>query len=220
MGMERFWYAREPGQRTWAGRRELWEAPVENGGHVACGSEVASAGGCQQVADRVLSSFGREGEQVGSKSWPAGFNGEPGNVLVGLIGLCDGLGSDELSGCHVKAVGVALDRLEKPGRWIVELAQHGAGRDRRFVASKDLLQPLGRRTRGDGVGTDEGVGVAVADHLQVKVVGVPAAGEHGVQLLPGFPPGQQAVHRVGGDTLGWNGWSWHNPDQSTRAHSR
>jgi len=91
-------------------------------------------------------------------SRPAGFNGEPGNVLVGLIGLCDGLGSDKLSGCHVKAVGVALDRLEKPGRWIVELAQHGAGRDRRFVASKDLLQPLGRRTRGDGVGTDEGVG--------------------------------------------------------------
>jgi hypothetical protein len=34
------------------------------------------------------------------------------------------------------------------------------------------------------------------------VIGVPAAGEHGVQLLPGFLPGQQAVHRVGGDALG------------------
>jgi transposase-like protein len=31
---------------------------------------------------------------------------------------------------------------------------------------------------------------------------VPAAGEHGVQLLPGFLPGQQAVHGVGGDALG------------------
>src|SRR5215210_2372922 len=44
--------------------------------------------------------------------------------------------------------------------------------------------------------------VAVADNLEVEVVGVPAAGEHGVQLLAGFLPGQQAVHGVGGDTLG------------------
>ena len=46
------------------------------------------------------------------------------------------------------------------------------------------------------------MGVAVADDLEVEVVGVPAAGEHGVQLLPGFLPGQQAVHGVGGDALG------------------
>src|SRR4029450_4984913 len=48
--------------------------------------------------------------------------------------------------------------------------------------------------------------VAVADHLKVDVVGVPAAGEHGVQLLPGLLPGQQAVHGVGRDPLrGMNG---------------
>ena len=45
----------------------------------------------------------------------------------------------------MEAVGVALDRLEKPGRWVVELAQHGAGGDRRFIADEDLLQRLGRR---------------------------------------------------------------------------
>ena len=44
--------------------------------------------------------------------------------------------------------------------------------------------------------------VAVADDLEVEVVGLPAAGEHGVQLLPGFLPGHQAVHGVGGDALG------------------
>ena len=44
--------------------------------------------------------------------------------------------------------------------------------------------------------------VAVADDLEVEVVGVPAAGEHRVQLLPGLLPGQQAVHGVGGDALG------------------
>ena len=147
MGMQRCWNAREPGQRTWVGRRERWEAPVEDGGHVACGFEVASAGGCQQVAEWVLSGFGREGEQVGSQGWPGGFSGESGEVLVGLVELCDGLGSDELFGCDVEAVGVALDRLEEPGRWVVELAQQGAGGDGRFIAGEDLLQRLGRRAR-------------------------------------------------------------------------
>jgi hypothetical protein len=46
------------------------------------------------------------------------------------------------------------------------------------------------------------VGVAVADDLEVEVVGAPAAGEHGVQLLAGLLAGQQAVHGVGGDALG------------------
>ena len=84
---------------------------------------------------------------MGSQGWPGGFGGESGDVLVGLVELCDGLGSDELFGGDVEAVGVALDRLEKPGRWVVELAQHGAGGDGRFVAGEDLLQRLGRRAR-------------------------------------------------------------------------
>jgi hypothetical protein len=37
--------------------------------------------------------------------------------------------------------------------------------------------------------------------LEVEVVGVPAAGEHGVQLLSGLLTGHQAVHGVGGDAL-------------------
>ena len=65
--------------------------------------------------------------------------------MVGLVELCDGLGSEELFGCDVEAVGVALHRLEKPGRWIVELAEQGAGREGRFIAGEDLLQCLGRR---------------------------------------------------------------------------
>ncbi|MFZ1117830.1 MAG: hypothetical protein WAN44_18605, partial [Propionibacteriaceae bacterium] len=46
------------------------------------------------------------------------------------------------------------------------------------------------------------MGVAVADDLEVEVVGVPAAGEHGVQLLSGFLPRDLTVHGVGGDALG------------------
>ncbi|HTF40316.1 MAG TPA: hypothetical protein VK754_06960, partial [Propionibacteriaceae bacterium] len=133
-------------------------------------SEVASACCFQQVTDRVLLGFGRDGEQVGSEGWPGGFGSESVNVLVGLVELCDGLGSDELLGCDVEAVGVALDRLEQPGRWVVELAQQGAGGDRRFIAGEDLLQRLGRSWGCDGFGPDHSVRVAVADDLEVEVV--------------------------------------------------
>jgi hypothetical protein len=54
MVMQRFWYAWEPGQRTWVEKRERWEAPVEDGGHVAGTAEVSSGGGCLQVAERVF----------------------------------------------------------------------------------------------------------------------------------------------------------------------
>jgi hypothetical protein len=101
MATERFWNAREPRQRTWVDRRQLWEAPVEDGGHVACGSEVASGGRCQQVAEWVLTGFGREVEQVCPQGRPGGFSGESGELLIGLVELCDGLGSDELLGCDV-----------------------------------------------------------------------------------------------------------------------
>jgi hypothetical protein len=60
--MQPCWNAWKPGQRPWVGRCELWEAPVEDGGHVAGGSEVASAGGCQQVAEWVLLGFGGQRE--------------------------------------------------------------------------------------------------------------------------------------------------------------
>ena len=124
--MQRFWNAREPGQRTSVRRRELWEAPVKDGRHVACGFEVASAGSRKHVSEWVPSRFGRQVEEVRSQGWPGGFS-EPWDELVGLVELCDGLRCEELFGCDVEAVGVALDRLEEPVRWIVELAQHPAG---------------------------------------------------------------------------------------------
>ena len=115
IGVEPWWNARQPGQRTRVGGRERGEAPVEDGRRIACGSNIASAGSCQQVAKRVFTSFGRKGDQMSSEGGPGGFTGESGDVLVGLVELCDGLGSEELFGCHVQPVGVALDRLEKAG---------------------------------------------------------------------------------------------------------
>ena len=60
--MERLRNAREPGQRTWVSRRERCKPPVEDGRQVARRSEVASAGGCQQVAEWMLTGFGRDGK--------------------------------------------------------------------------------------------------------------------------------------------------------------
>jgi hypothetical protein len=96
MGLERWWNVWQPGQRAWVGRRQRCKPPVEGGGHVLCGSEVASAGGGQQVAEGVFTSFGREVEQVCPQGRPGGFSGEPGDALVGLVELRDGLGSEEL----------------------------------------------------------------------------------------------------------------------------
>ena len=45
--------------------------------------------------------------------------------------------------------------------------------------------------------------VPVADHRNVDVVGGAAAAHHGVELLPGFLTGHDAVHGVRGDTLGF-----------------
>ena len=41
-GPASWWNAGSQGSGPWVGRRELCEAPVEDGGHVACGVEVAS----------------------------------------------------------------------------------------------------------------------------------------------------------------------------------
>jgi len=48
---------------------------------------------------------------------------------------------------------------------------------------------------------DEAVRVAVANDLEIEMIGMPATGEHRVQLLPRLLPGQHAMHSVGGDAL-------------------
>ena len=125
--MKGWWNARQPGQRTWVGRRERCEAPVQHGRHIISGSKVASAGGYQQVAERMFTGFGREGEQVGSEAGPGGISGESGNVLVGLVELCDRLGSEELFGCHMKAVGVTPDGRTQPGSRVAPFFQQSGG---------------------------------------------------------------------------------------------
>jgi hypothetical protein len=59
MIMKRLRYAGKPRQRSRVGRCGLWEAPVQHGGHVLCGVEFSSSGGCVQVDERVLIGLSR-----------------------------------------------------------------------------------------------------------------------------------------------------------------
>ena len=91
--------------------------------------------------------LGSQGSGPGSVGVSAVRRQSSATVVVGLVELCDGLGFDEMFGRHMEAVGVALDRLKEPGRWVVELPEHGAGGERRFIAGEDLVQRLGRCAR-------------------------------------------------------------------------
>ena len=114
---------------------------------------------------------------------PVGSSDQAGDVSVDVVEVSDGLRSDGLFGGEVEGVGVALDRVEEPDGGVIKFTQLGGGRGGGVVAGEDLLQGLGRRVGRTGFGANEAVGVAVADGLEVEVVGVPAAGEHGVELL-------------------------------------
>ena len=87
----------------------------------------STGGGCLQVAERVFTGLHRQIEEVGSQGWPGGFRGESGEVVVNLVELCDGLPAEELFGCDVEAVGVALDGVEEPGSRVGLFSQEGGG---------------------------------------------------------------------------------------------
>ena len=179
------------------------EAPVEDGGHVSGGAEVPAECGLVEVHQGMVAGFGGEGDQVGAQGRPGRLVGDAGHELVGAaVERIHDAGSDELFGGDVQPVGVALHRLMQPDRGVAELPELGGGGGGGVVAGQDLFEQFGGGAGCDGFGSDDGVRVAVADDLQVQVIGGPSAGEHGVQLLPGFLPGDQAVHGVGGDALG------------------
>jgi hypothetical protein len=128
MLMKRFRYAGKPRQRSWVSRCGLWEAPVEYGGHVFCGVEFSSGGGSLEVEEWVFTGFSRQREEVCSEGRPRRLAGEFGDDLVGSgVKHVNDLGSEELLGRDMEAVGVALNGLEQPGRRVAEFSQHGAG---------------------------------------------------------------------------------------------
>jgi hypothetical protein len=142
----------------------------------------------------MLTGFSRQREQVCSERRPR-------RLSLAVEHLND-LRSNQLLGRDMEPVCVALYGVEQSGSRVAQLAQQCGGRagvsSRASVCRSSSVGVRG----GDAVGSDEGVWVAVADDLQVEVVGGPAAGEHGVELLARLLVGEQAVHGVGDDALG------------------
>jgi len=123
MIMKLSWNAGKPGKRPRVSGYGFWEAPVQYGGHVCRGVEFATGGRCVQVEEWVLTRFGRQGEQVCPQGRPRWLVGEFGDDLVGpAVEHLYGLGSDELLGGQMNAVGVALDGVTQPGRRVASFS--------------------------------------------------------------------------------------------------
>ena len=81
-----------------------------------------------EVEEWVLTGFSRQGEQVCSEGRPRRLARKLRNDLVRqAVERVDDLGSDELLSRHFERVGVALDRIMKPGGWVAEFSQQCAG---------------------------------------------------------------------------------------------
>jgi hypothetical protein len=102
-----------------------------------------------EVEEWMLTGFGRQREQACSEGWPRRLVREFRDDVVGLaVERVNDLWSDELLGCHLEAVGVALDGVEQLRGWVAEPAEECCGRGRGVVAGQDLFQQLGRGCGG------------------------------------------------------------------------
>ena len=150
----------------------------------AGGVEFSSDGRCLQVKEWVLTGFSRQREQVCSERRPRRLAGEFGDDLVGLaVERLNDLGANQLLGRHMEPFGVALNGLESRAAGSLSprssvVAEVGVSSRARICCSS-----LGRGAGCDGFGSNDGVRVALADDLQVKMVGRSSAGKHRVQLL-------------------------------------
>ena len=195
--------AGQPRQRSLAGVAVagVVEPPVQDGGPVVGGVEFPAAGGCRELGDRVGAVRGEQ-QQMGAEGGPGRLVDQAGHNLLGRdVQRLDDFASGQVFGGHLEGVDVVAGGVCEPDGRVVLVALQGGGGPGRVVAGQDLLEQLGRGGRVDRLGPDEAVRVAVPDDLQVEVVGDPAPGQHGVQLLPGLLTGDQTVHGVGGDPL-------------------
>ena len=174
--------AGEPRQRT--GHVGLGESVVEDGGPVGGGVDLPHRDRGGEALDRVVA-VGVQQQQVAAQRGPRRFVGQAGGDLLGRgVEAFDELGAGEVVGGDVQGVVVAGGGLAEPQGGIVLIGLLGGGGAGGTVAGQDRFKAVGRGSRVDEFGPDHAVRVAVADDLQVEVVGVPAAGRHRVQLLP------------------------------------
>ena len=178
------------------------QPPVQHRGAIAGGVEFPVARRLPQLGDRI-GPTGTQQHQVGAQSRPGRLVSEAGQQLLDRHVHRGGHGAaDDVLGGDVEAVEVALGGVTEPNPWVGFLADHAGRGLLGVVARQHRLQDVGGGERPDQGGVDHRVRVAVADHLEVDVVGLRTAGHHRVQLLARLGAGGQAVHGVRGDALG------------------
>ena len=150
------------------------------------------AAGSGEALDRVVA-VGVQAAAGGRAGWarPVRWSGRRRVARRASSSAFDELRRRRGRGGGVQGVVVAGGGLAEP-RWRGR-ADRGvrwwrSGRRRRGPGS---VRGCRWRCWGGWFGPDHRVRVAVADDVQVEVVGVPAAGRHRVQLLPGLVAGQR-----------------------------
>ena len=188
----------QPGQRSAAGAAEpgAVESPVQDGGGVAGVVQPAPGGRDAQGLAGVVAGGGEQ-QQVRPQRGPRrGLRDSPDDVARRGFDRPHRGGADDVLGCDVQGVEVAGGGLAQLHCGVGLLALQGGGGGGGVVAGEDGLQLVDGGERADDLGSDDAVRVAVADDLEVDVIGQPAAAEHRVQLLAGLLAGGEAVHGV------------------------
>jgi hypothetical protein len=178
MIMKRLRNAGKPRLRSRVGR---WDSGRRQSSTAAISPRSDGRGRRRQSAGGGVGAPGlsRQREQACSEGRPGGLARDFRDDLVGLpVERVNDLKSDELLGCHLEPVGVALDGVERPRGWVGELAQGGGG-----GGGSPRARIRSSSSGGAGVTVSGWMTVCASpspDHLQVEVVGRSSAGEHRV----------------------------------------
>ena len=129
--------------------------------------------GCEVQRGEGFCAGGGEQDEVGAQGRPGGVVGDARDDPVGTgLEAGDGGGAEVVFGGDVEGVEVAGGGGAEPHGGGGVVAGGGGGRDGGVVAGQDALEDLRGGRRADVLGLQEVVGVAVADDLEVEVVGV------------------------------------------------
>jgi hypothetical protein len=94
----------------------------------------------------------------------------------------------------MECVDVSTSGFTEPRGWVVLIMLQCGRRPCSVVASQNLFENVGRRGLSNGFRPNKAVRIAVPNSLHIEVVCDLAAGQHGVELLPGLRPGRETVH--------------------------
>jgi hypothetical protein len=110
------------------GGSRFWEAPVQDGSHIFSRAEIPPECGFIEVNERMFAGLCGQSDEVGSQGRPPRFVGDVRYDLLGsAIERLHNCGPDDLLSGGVQAIGVALDRITQPGRWVAKSAEERRG---------------------------------------------------------------------------------------------